>query len=231
MAELQHRLGRLGFDCGRVDGIFGPRTAHALQDFQANSGLPADAVCGTETSRSIDRVIGQTGSGPGVGAVREREQMRRGYGTLKDCRIALGQYGGMSALTRVIARELRHQGASVMSLDEPDPVAQAHASNHFQAHVYLGLEAIVEPQVVAHFYQVPTFESVGGHQLASALADRLAYLDGLTSDARGMRLPILRETRMPAVLLCIGPIKTALSAAPMVNAACIEALTLWVTSR
>ncbi|MHB1090350.1 MAG: peptidoglycan-binding domain-containing protein, partial [Ilumatobacteraceae bacterium] len=30
VASLQHQLARLGFDCGRVDGILGPRSIHAL---------------------------------------------------------------------------------------------------------------------------------------------------------------------------------------------------------
>ena len=44
VADLQSRLARLGFDCGRVDGIFGPRTSQALADFQSNCGVTADGV-------------------------------------------------------------------------------------------------------------------------------------------------------------------------------------------
>jgi N-acetylmuramoyl-L-alanine amidase len=33
VAELQSILARLGFDCGRVDGILGPSTTRALEDF------------------------------------------------------------------------------------------------------------------------------------------------------------------------------------------------------
>ena len=40
VAELQRLLGGLGFDAGRVDGIFGPDTAAALVEFQRNAGLP-----------------------------------------------------------------------------------------------------------------------------------------------------------------------------------------------
>ena len=38
VAELQQDLGALGFDAGRVDGIFGPRTKDALEQFQRNIG-------------------------------------------------------------------------------------------------------------------------------------------------------------------------------------------------
>src|SRR6266545_3977054 len=37
--ELQRELGSLGFDAGRVDGIFGPRTLEALLGFQRNAGV------------------------------------------------------------------------------------------------------------------------------------------------------------------------------------------------
>ena len=168
------RLARLGFDCGRVDGILGPRTARALADFQSNCGLLADGVCGPETVRSIERVSSQTGDGPGVSTVRERERLRVGLGSVAHCRVVVGQFGGLSAVTRTLARELRQQGATVMPLDEPDPVAQALAANHFGAHAYLGFESHPEQVAAAYYYQVPTFESVGGgrwRRRSSATAD------------------------------------------------------------
>ncbi len=233
VAELQARLARLGFDSGRVDGILGPRTARALEDFQSNCGLLADAVCGPVTVRAILRVSSQTGDGPGVVVVRERERLRNGWGSVAECRIVVGQFGGLSALTRTVGRELRQLGATVMSLDEPDAVAQAIAANHFAAHVYLGFEAQVAPAVVAHFYQVPTFESVAGRNLAETLAGELASLaevEGTTASVAGMRLPVLRETRMPAVLLTVGPVRAAVDQSGRIAEATIRALQLW-TSR
>ena len=49
VAELQNVLNQLGFDCGRPDGILGPATVRALQDFQRNSGLTVDGVCGPQS--------------------------------------------------------------------------------------------------------------------------------------------------------------------------------------
>jgi len=228
VGELQSFLARLGFDCGRVDGILGPRTARAVEDFQANCGIKADGVCGPVTVRSIVRVSGQTGTGPGVGTVRERERLRIGFESVANCRVVVGQFGGLSAITRTLARELRQLGASVMSLDEPDAVAQAIAANQFGAHAYVGLESHTEATAVAHFYQVPAFESVGGHALAALIADQLAEVPGLTPALRGMRLPVLRETRMPAVLLTLGPVRVATDAAQPVAAAVLRALNLWI---
>ena len=54
--ELQRRLTELGFDVGRVDGIFGPRTGEALREFQRNTGLPADGTCGPSTFKALGRL-------------------------------------------------------------------------------------------------------------------------------------------------------------------------------
>ena len=205
VADLQSRLARLGFDCGRVDG-----------------------VCGPETIRGIMRVSGQTGTGPGVGTVRERERLRTGFDSVANCRVVVGQFGGLSGLTRALARELRQRGATVMPLDEPDAVAQAIAANHFGAHVYVGFQSTSEQTAVANFYQVPAFESVGGRALAELIADQLAAIPGLAPCASGRRLPVLRETRMPAVLLTVGPVRAATDAAPALATAVLRALDLWI---
>ena len=46
---LQYALSRAGLDAGNPDGIFGRRTAKALQRFQRDKGLAADAVAGKLT--------------------------------------------------------------------------------------------------------------------------------------------------------------------------------------
>jgi len=229
VAELQSRLARLGFDCGRVDGILGPRTARALEEFQSNCGTSADGVCGPDTVRTLGIMRSQSGAGPGIGAVRERERLRTGLGSVAQCRIVVGQYGGLSALTRTLSRELRTRGATVMSLDEPDAVAQATAANHFAADAYLGFETHTEPCALVQFYSVPTFESAGGRSLAELIAERLDHPDDLVPEVRGMRLQVLRETRMPAVHCVFGPVRAAIDAGPGIATAIVAALEQWVS--
>ena len=50
VAELQVRLSQLGFDPGRVDGVFGPLLDRALSEFQRNCGLETN---GTLTQRTL----------------------------------------------------------------------------------------------------------------------------------------------------------------------------------
>lgn len=228
VAELQGLLARLGFDCGRVDGIFGPLTARALADFQSNCGLASDGVCGADTVRALSRVKAHTGSGPGVAAVRERERLRHAPASLTGVRVVVGQFGGLSAIGRHVSRELRLSGAHVMTLDEPDPVVQAIAANQFVAQLYLGFEAGTGDRSVVHHYQVPTFESLGGRTLSRCLTDALADAGIAMDEPVGMRLPVLRETKMPAVLSTIAPVRPAVDAATAIAQAVVSSLESWL---
>ena len=172
VAELQARLARLGFDTGRVDGIFGPQTARAVAAFQSDSGLVVDSVCGPATAQSIRRVSSQTGSGPGIAVLREREHLR-GLRRISDCRVAVGQFGGSEHADPATVRALRVEGATVIALDEPDPVRQALTANDFDADVYVGFEASPTHETVIHYYRVPTFESVEGRSLAERLGQAM----------------------------------------------------------
>lgn len=210
IAELQARLGRIGFDCGRVDGILGPRTARAIEEFQGNCGLPADGVCGSETLQTVERVSRQTGTGPGIATVRERERLRTSPASLAGRRIVVGQFGGLSMLTRALARDLRRRGAVVISVDEPDSIAQAEAANQFGADLYVGFEALTEGPSRICYYAVPTFESTGGRSLAERIAVELRALPTPPPQVSGMRLQVLRETRMPAVLTSFSSVRSTI---------------------
>jgi N-acetylmuramoyl-L-alanine amidase len=75
VAELQQRLLDMGFDCGRVDGIFGRTTEHALIEFQRNIGLLGDGTAGPATYSALGR-LARTVRGGTPHALRESEQMR-----------------------------------------------------------------------------------------------------------------------------------------------------------
>ena len=73
---LQRRLTDMGFDSGRVDGVFGPSTDHALRDFQRNVGLEPDGVCGPMTLRALDR-LARTVSGGAPEELRDQQALVR----------------------------------------------------------------------------------------------------------------------------------------------------------
>jgi N-acetylmuramoyl-L-alanine amidase len=224
IAELQNGLNQLGFDCGRPDGIFGPATARALEDFQRNGGLTPDGVCGPRTIRTLELLRRQTGSGPGVASVREALMT---HASLLTLRIVVGQFGGLSSITRSVTRALRLGGATVMSTDEYEAGAQAAAANRFGAHVYVGFEARPDERSLISYFAVPTFESIGGRALATQIAANWQSTLLHVPEVRGMRLPVLRETRMPAVLCSLGPVRAAVDATDAVTEAVVAALTAW----
>ncbi len=228
VADLQSVLARLGFDCGRVDGILGPTTARAVEDFQRNCGLTPDGVCGAETVRALDVLGRQSGSGPGVAALREFEALSGSCRRLGDLRVVIGQFGGMSSLTRQVTHALRQRGATVTATDEPDPPAQAATANRFAATVYVGFEARAETVATVCYYAVPDVRVVGR---SLARHPTRTYVRGrvpsIPLEAQGMRLPVLRETRMPAVLCAIGPVPHVFAVTPGVAAAVVEALESW----
>jgi N-acetylmuramoyl-L-alanine amidase len=81
VAALQRRLIDMGFDGGRVDGIFGPGTEIALRDFQRNVGLPADGTCGPATFRAL-RQLERTVVGGRPDELREYERLHHAGPTL-----------------------------------------------------------------------------------------------------------------------------------------------------
>jgi len=78
VANLQTRLLEMGFNTGRVDGIFGPGTEKAVKDFQRSVGANADGSCGPQTLIALMR-LSRTISGGLPNKLRE-EVVRKQHG-------------------------------------------------------------------------------------------------------------------------------------------------------
>lgn len=70
VATLQARLTDMGFNCGRVDGVFGLRTENAIKEFQQSVGVTADGKCGPTTITALIRLT-RTVSGGTPSLLRE----------------------------------------------------------------------------------------------------------------------------------------------------------------
>lgn len=73
---LQERLLEMGYDLGRADSIYGPRTARAVAQFQREAGLRPDGSCGPATLRALQR-LGRKVVGGRPQLLRESETLWR----------------------------------------------------------------------------------------------------------------------------------------------------------
>lgn len=231
VADLQRRLAALGFDAGRVDGIFGDSTARALAEFQRNVGIAVDGICGPRSVAELVRLGFQPSGWDLVTTIRERLRSRERPPTLRGRHIAVGEEGGFAVGVRAACRALTAAGAVPEALHHPDASEQAAAANLAEVDCYLGLR--LEPdhaEVRTFYYRGYRYESAASRKLAELLQAALlpaAQLDDGRS--HGMALPILRETRMPAVLIELGAPNKVTTRLVAVAGAIVRSLDLWMT--
>lgn len=228
IADLQGRLGALGFDAGRADGIFGPLTAAALAEFQRNAGVSSDGICGPDTVDALHRLGPARTAAVMVNHVRERERLRAASPSLTGRRIAIGHGGGLAALTQALHRNLRELGAVALVLHHPDGSAQARMANTFEADAFLALRLNVEPTNRMAYFRGVNYWSDAGLSLADQVGEAVERLSGVAPEVVGVRLPLLRETRMPAVIAEVGPAEFVVTANESLARGLTEALAAWV---
>lgn len=202
---MQTVLAKLGFDCGRADGIFGPNTLRALTEFQQNYGITADGICGVNSIRALERTSSQSGDGPGIVTVREYETLLTSQDNTERPRIVVGCFDSGTRLTRLLVRELRNRGDDVMTIENADPHTHARMANSFDADLYIGVSGSENTVVQFAYYETESFTYAGGRVAAAQCAEYVRSAHNRTDVVvSGMQLPVLRETRMPAVMCTIG---------------------------
>jgi N-acetylmuramoyl-L-alanine amidase len=227
VSQLQQRLGGLGFDAGRIDGIFGRDTDGALREFQRNSGLTVDGVSGPATLHHLNRLGPRIDRPAAVAGVRERERLRSAPRNLHQRKVMVSHGGGVDAIAHALARSLGEAGAEVVVIQHRDPSAIARQANEFASELLIDLEVGDAPTWCA-YYRSGDFESTGGRRLAEIMMPTLIGCGLTGSPARGMRLPTLRESRMPAVMVHIGPTSEAVTNAAAITTACATAIEAWI---
>jgi N-acetylmuramoyl-L-alanine amidase len=224
--QLQSVLNALGFSAGKHDGIFGPQTASALRDFQRNLAIDEDGMAGLETIRAMERLrmVVKSGLGP---RIREREARRAGPPGLVGKRIAVDPgHGGSDAghlgpsgeteaeltfrLAARLAQLLEAEGALATLTrgpnDGPSDSRRAQLANQFEANAFVSIHLNAHTSEVAqgaatYFFAHDRIGSEPGEHLAGLLLDALVGLGLTDCRAHGKNYPILRETRMPAVVV------------------------------
>ena len=228
IADLQRRLGALGFDAGKVDGIFGPDTLAALAEFQRNAGLTVDGIFGPAELIVLER-LGNRGDGV-VSELRELATLRWSAPGLEHRRVVIGERGGLDALTTALGRALRRRGADAIVIQHPDGSELAQQANTARAELFVELAPLPDGEGCrCAYYRGYHTSSPAGQDLAERLGQGVPAALGLPAlGSTGMAVPVLRETRMPAVVCEVGPTAVLVAQGPVLVTAVAGAIEAWV---
>ena len=225
--ELQTQLGKLGFDVGRIDGIFGPQTVKALIDFQKNFGLIEDGIAGHETIRNLQNIKNKETPDTQISKIKEIEHLRNKSTDLGSRRLVIGHFGNSATLANATARMLRKKGAKVIDLNNPDEEVQARTANGFEAEMYLGFNIENNSQFLISYFKTKNSQSEGGLRLASQCSKEMDKVLQKKAETQGMQIPILRATRMPAIMCSLGPIEEVIKNTDEIAHAFAKAISNW----
>lgn len=230
VAALQERLCELGFDTGRVDGVFGTQTEAALKAFQREYGLVSDGVCGPATLRALKQ-LGRLVVGGRPHALRENEVLHRSGAALAGKVIVLDPgHGGAdrgatangleeAAVVLDLAARLegRLSAVGVRTLltrgpdSCPSDAERAAFANDARADLVLSLHVDrsssprCEGVATYHFGTGSGATSTVGEHLASLVQREVVARTGLLDcHVHHKTWQLLRLTRMPAVRLELG---------------------------
>lgn len=228
VATLQSKLGSLGFDAGRVDGIFGPDTSKALKDFQRNTGLPVDGICGPTTVDELLRVFGR--SETNIHSIREMEFIRTQTRSLSDMSISIIHQGYLDAAAELLRSSLAHKGARAQVIMHPDASTLAALSNAQKADVCIHIEEQPSKAEI-RYYKGFSYTSSSGQILATLIAKHMKAPNcDLHVDVAGLNVPVLRETKMTAVSLSIQDASFWVKYTPRASLAITSSLQEWTSS-
>ncbi len=209
--ELQATLNNLGFNAGRVSGVFANQTDKAVREFQKNVGLDPDGIVGETSIQALDNYRMRISSG-GITGVWDRETMQP-HDPLRERRIAIDSGGDAisRAIAAAFAQALNVEGAVPLVLYDMNPEAdvkdRAITANEMEADLLVDFEPNASDQAGRHgatceYFDNREFFSARSKQLAGMIQDELtAALKVFDNGIEGKNLTILQATRMPAVVV------------------------------
>ena len=217
---LQERLNALGFDAGREDGIFGPDTANAVRAFQREYGVDEDGIFGPY---SLAALVGLRIDRQGTAAVLREELRIAEHPGLHDAVIMIdpahggddpghvGPNGIAEAdicwdISKRLAQRLAALGARVRltrtEAEGPEDTTRAQRANQIDADVFLSIHLNAHEEGAADGTSTYYFRtSRAGERLAELIQQQIVDLGMRDCRAHPRSYAVLRETRMPAVLM------------------------------
>jgi N-acetylmuramoyl-L-alanine amidase len=217
---LQLRLNALGFDAGREDGIFGPDTHRAVRAFQKEYDVAEDGIVGPV---SLEAVTGLRVERAGTAAVlREEIRLQDQPGIHRALIVVDPGHGGEDPggigpnalreadvcwdLARRVAERLVRAGARVRftrtEVEGPDINERTARANDLGAHLFIALHLNSHDEGAACGSSTYFFRgSRGGQRLAEAIQEQMVTIGLDDCRSHPQSYAVLKETRMPAVMV------------------------------
>ncbi len=208
VSELQSRLNSLGFDAGKADGMFGPKTEAAVLEFQHNRNLAEDGKVGPEVVTELG-LVSRGEMKEGRHAVREREWLRRLPTTVAGARIYLDAgcrdpHEATVAWEAASAAALGLQdlgGIPVLSRSQDTSVPErvrAMRANRMGSDLIIAFHINYDGEDSVFYFASEHSRSTAGQMLARAIASVAG------GKVEGRANALLKETSAPAVVVSRG---------------------------
>ena len=221
VASLQSRLVEMGFNPGRVDGIYGPATESAVKDFQKSVGTKVDGICGPGTVISLMRLMRTVSGGAPTELRAQADRAKRGP-ALADKVIVLdpSPRNEISPLTFDLAQKIEGRlialGVSVFlsrgATSSPSESERINFANSVNADLVISIGIDNYKNDKAHGISTYFYGS-DQHGIHSLVGERFATLaqreicartDLANNRTHAKTWDLLRLTKAPAVRIDLG---------------------------
>jgi N-acetylmuramoyl-L-alanine amidase len=207
VSRLQRSLGSLGFDAGKVDGLFGPDTLRALLDFQRNRGMAEDGIAGRDVVDEL-LLMARATDKPGREDVREHAWIDSLPRPITGARIYVDPNGGKTSdgaatweVAMLVGAAIQLAGARALfsrSVDTfPSERLRVERANRLDVQIVVSITVPADGAEGVFYFGTPISTSAAGSAVAHHLACRLDL------EPLPRAVPILKETRSPAVVIAV----------------------------
>ena len=220
VAELQTRLVEMGFNCGRVDGIFGHLTEKSVKELQKSVGGKADGACGPQTVMSILRLKKIVSGGTPLQLRDEVVRAEKGPALANKVIVIDPSHSRAADITFDIAQRIEGRllalGVSVFltrsSNTRPTEIERIELANKSNADLVISLGLDSYPNEKAHGCAT-FFYGSDAHGIHSVVGERFAILaqreicartDLLNCRVHAKTWDLLRLTKSPTVRIELG---------------------------